>query len=284
MATVSGTFNAPHTTSALLFLQPGETASFQVITALLTGSVLVERSDMKRAKWATIATLLDTDSGEWATYKNLTDKPEYLRLRVLGLDNNPGSETVDYILAPEGAAPVVAGEVAGSGVTVREVTSKVVHQTIIKLTDLAVPIVSVGNGRGVGGTKVYDFPAGRILFLGCMADLSARIATAKEGDFTDGTPEGDIGIGSVGMANADAFGTDATDDDYATGSPLAFTDYVDASVTCASEPTAHFDGTGTAKDVYVNALIDAADVDDDATTEILVSGEITLTWINLGDI
>ena len=59
--------------------------------------------------------------------------------------------------------------------------------------------------------------------------------------------------------------------------------YADASVTCPSEAIQQFDGKATAKDVYANVLVDAADIDDGVTTEVLLTGTVTLNWALLGD-
>lgn len=158
-----------------------------------------------------------------------------------------------------------------------------IHKTKLRLSSVPVSVVSVTTGAGVGGTKIYNFPEGRILVLGTMADLSIEIATATQADFTDATPEGDIGVGTVAPANADALGTDATDDDFATTTPLVITAYTYTSVQCPSEASLQFNGVANPTDMYVNVLIDAADIDNDVTTEVLVSGLIAFQWINLGD-
>lgn len=192
-----------------------------------------------------------------------------------------GDTSVTGDLANSGVTTGV-GAKNGATVTVAETGNSVIHKTVLTLASTPVTVVSVTTGNGVGGYKIYDFPAGYIRVLGCTADLSLAIAAGKQADFTDGTPEGDIGIGSVAPANADSFGTDATDDDYGTGAAFTMTDYA-ATADISPEAAGNFDGTSTAKDVYVNVLVDAADIDDDATTEVEVSGTVTLTWINLGD-
>lgn len=178
---------------------------------------------------------------------------------------------------------VGAGVKNGSTVAVSEGGDGITHQTTLTLTATLVPIISVTTGNGVGGIKIYDFPEGHIRVLGCVASLSLAVGSAKEADYTDNTPQGDIGIGSVAPANADALGTDATDDDMGTASAFTMTAFV-AATTNAPEAALNFDGSSTATDVYVNALVDAADVDDDTTTEMEATGTVTLTWINLGDV
>lgn len=172
------------------------------------------------------------------------------------------------------------GALNGATVSVAEYGDAAVHKTVLTLASTPLTVTSVTTGAGVGGVKIYDFPEGYIRLLGCTASLALAVET--QGDFTDATPEGDIGIGSVAPANADALGTDATDDDYGTATAFTMDAYA-ASVSIPPESAANFNGTATAKDVYVNALVDAADIDDDTATNLLVSGTVTLTWVNLGD-
>ena len=57
---------------------------------------------------------------------------------------------------------------------------------------------------------------------------------------------------------------------------------VDTTVAAALAAAAQFDGTATAKDMFLNtAYATTTDVDADATQTI--SGTIVITWINLGD-
>lgn len=170
----------------------------------------------------------------------------------------------------------------GATVSVIEQGDGNIHKTILTLAATPLPIVSVGSANGVGGVKLYDFPEGRVCILGTMADLSLAVAAGKQADFTDATPEGDVGIGTVAPANADAFGTDATDDDFATGTAFTMSAYA-ATAKCPSEAVQQMDGTATAKDLYLNGLVDAADIDDDVSTEIEVTGTVTVVWVNLGD-
>lgn len=171
----------------------------------------------------------------------------------------------------------------GSTVVDRTYGTPAMYKTVLTLTNTPVSVVSVTTGNGVGGTKIYDFPAGYIQNHGCIADLSISIATANQADFTDGTPEGDIGIGTVAPANADALGTDATDDNFATATAFTMSAYVDSSVTLPPEASANYNGTSTAIDLYVNVLVDAADIDDGTTTEVLISGTVTVLWSLIGD-
>lgn len=200
-----------------------------------------------------------------------------------------GAATVGGTLGVTGAA-TLGGDVTTSGVgakngatvTAVEYGGQGVHKTVLTLASTPATCVSVTTGAGVGGYKLYDFPEGYVRILGCVADLSLAIGAAKQADYTDNTPEGDIGIGTVLPANADALGTDATDDDFATAAAFTMTTFA-ATATCAPEAALNMDGTTTAKDLNVNILVDAGDIDDDTTSEVEVSGTVTVTWMNLGD-
>ena len=176
-----------------------------------------------------------------------------------------------------------AGLPNGATVLATEETSGIVNKTILDLGSTPLSVASITTGSGVGGVKIYDFPQGRILVLGTMADVILTIDAADQADFTDATPEGDLGIGSVSPANADALGTDATDDDFSTATAFVMANYNDPSIQMPSEASLQFDGTSTALDMYVTALVDAADIDDGVTSTVYLSGKIICHWINLGD-
>jgi hypothetical protein len=176
-----------------------------------------------------------------------------------------------------------AGLPNGDTVFATEETSGIVNKTILDLGSTPVSVASITTGAGVGGVKIYDFPQGRILVLGTMADVILTIDAGDQADFTDATPEGDLGIGSVTPANADALGTDATDDDFSTATAFTMANYSDPSVQVPSEASLQFDGTSTALDMFVTAFVDAADIDDATTSTVYISGKIICHWINLGD-
>jgi hypothetical protein len=167
---------------------------------------------------------------------------------------------------------------AGTGTTASEQGNAVVHKTVLTMGDVS---VTVGNTTGVsfGGTKIYDFPDGRILVLGAVAtDISFDLTDAGNVTPIDDTMGGDIAVGTTAPDDGSLTGTDvdlipSTSIDPisggVTGSPLA--------------SSAQFDGTGTAKDAFFNILIDDADVADGASDVILVSGTVTIHWINLGN-
>lgn len=209
------------------------------------------------------------------------------------LQRNPDDGSVRFSNATEDPIAIDAvaslsrlrgiGAKAGATVTVKESVFGAFHTTVLTLSSTPVEVVSVTTGNGVGGTKVYDFPEGHLAVLGCVGNLSIAVAEDEQDNFTDNAPEGDIGIGTAAPANADGLGTDATDDDLGTATAFTMATFEDASVVIPPDAIAKFDGSGTAKDAFVNVLVDSGDIDDGVTTEVLVSGTITFNWVNLGD-
>lgn len=172
----------------------------------------------------------------------------------------------------------------GAGVTAVEYAEGPYHITDLTLTDVTIPCVSVTSGNGVGGLLLYIFPEGAIVSVSCFLTGTLSIPTAIQSDYTDATPEGDIGIGTVSIANANTFDTDATDADIS--GPHAFTmDAYSAAISRLSTAAdfASFDGTATAKSAYLNALVDAADIDDGTTSSLRFTGTVRFAWIYMGD-
>lgn len=233
----------------------------------------------------TIAVSTTTVKGPYADpryYKVQSDTGLITTAIARSLDFN--SETFDstqHTLESPLLTSAGVGAKNGATVTVVEEGDGVNHKTTFTLTATPLSVVSVTTGNGVGGIKIYDMPEGYIKVTGCTSDLSLGVTT--QADFTDGTPEGQVAIGTLAPANADALGTDATDDNIGTATDFTMTAYVDADVNIPPEADLLFDGTSTAMDVIVNGLVDAADIDDDTTTNLEVTGTVTLTWINLGD-
>ncbi len=223
-----------------------------------------------------------------------------IRGNAIGLDHAgnlvgraPGKRDVGYlgrspheVLSVGAVAPgTVPTAVDRSTVFAHEEFGGGWRRTLLELVDLSVSVVSVTTGNGVGGTKLYTCPEGRIAVGPSYANLAISVASANQADFTDGTPEGDIGIGSLAPANADALGTDATDDDICTAAAFTMASYVDSSVICPPDDgdILIYDGTSTALPIFANVLVDAADIDDGVTTAVLLNGFVDFCWRFCGD-
>ncbi len=141
---------------------------------------------------------------------------------------------------------------------------------------------TVVNGTEYQGTLLYTFPEGRINVLGCVASLQQKTTSALASTL-NASSTGSIGLGTA-TASATTLATTMVDLLPATAFTSSATiNVAGTAVTAALAAAAQFDGTGTAKAMYLNtAYATTADVDADATQTI--SGTITLTFAWLGDV
>jgi hypothetical protein len=169
----------------------------------------------------------------------------------------------------------------GAGVGQAQAEAKLI-ETVLTFDGDAVALVDEAGVVAHGNKKIFDFPEGLIQFVGAVVDL----AVVKDAAGVDDDFAGDFGLGT---AAADAGATLATTEQdlvptTAIGPATAgATTAKGASTT--TESGALLDGTTTAKDVYLNVLVDDADHDVDTTpTNLLITGTVKLLWRNLGDL
>jgi len=171
-----------------------------------------------------------------------------------------------------------AGAAAGTGVVAYEQGSGVVHKTILALTDVAVALTDNAGVVAYGGLKVYDFPQGAILVLGAVADLDLTKSSAG----VNADWDGDFGLGTVTASNNNTLSSTEQDILPTTATPQAV-----AGVTTANgqnTAVAFLDGTATAKDCFLNVLVDDTDHNVAGTAcNLIFNGTITLHWVNMGD-
>lgn len=183
----------------------------------------------------------------------------------------------DYVLYNTGTLTNVGVE-NGATVSAVEYNEGFIHKTVLTLTATPVTITDDAGVAQYGGTvKIYDLPEGAISFLGCVVD----------GDLTLGvtgtiiaTYDGDVALGTVtATTGATLTGTEA---DIMASVPLS-TAIADVAATAGISATPTIiDGTATAKDVFLNFVID-----DDATHTSgtgTFTGTVTMLWTNSGDI
>ena len=150
-------------------------------------------------------------------------------------------------------------------------------QTTLTLNNVPQAVV---NGTEYQGTKIYDFPQGRILVMGVTATLQQKTTSAIASTLNSGT--GAISLGTATASNVSLTGTmvDLLPSTAFTSSTVI--NVAGTAVSAALAASAQFDGTTTAKDVYLNtAYATTTDVDADATQTI--SGTVVITWVQLGD-
>lgn len=189
------------------------------------------------------------------------------KVRDVDLDASPISSVGTV---PQALQATCAATEAGDGV---------IHQTTLTLTDLAQAVV---NGTEYQGTKIYNFPAGRILVLGVTASIAQKTTSAIASTLNSGV----TGALAIGTATASSVTLNSTmanllpSTAYTTSTTI---DVAAAAVGAALAASAQFDGTSTPIDVYINtAYATTTDIDADATQTL--TGTVKITWINLGDI
>lgn len=172
-----------------------------------------------------------------------------------------------------GAAPTPA---VGS-IVVRQAQFGPMCQTTLVLNNVGQTVV---NGTEYQGTKIYDFPQGRILVLGVTATLQQKTTSAILTTLNSGT-----GAISLGTATASATTLATTMVDLLPSTAFTSSTVINVAgtaVSAALAASAQFDGTTTAKDVFLNtAYATTGDVDADATQTI--SGTVVISWVFLGD-
>lgn len=173
------------------------------------------------------------------------------------------------------------GSAAGTGVRATQYGGQAIQRTVIKLTNAAVTLADEAGVVAYGGLKIYDFPAGLILFLGAVADL----ALTKSSAGVNADWDGDVGLGTVTASNNATLSSTEQNLIPSTATPQAASGATTAD--CKSTTTESgtvLDGTSTPVDVFLNLLVDDADHNVTGTAcNLIVNGTITLTWINLGD-
>jgi hypothetical protein len=171
-----------------------------------------------------------------------------------------------------GAAAIVAG------LKVSHKAAGPFVQTVFTLTDVAQAVI---NGTEFQSTKLFDFPQGRILVLGATASLAQKttsdLATTLNASVT--------GAVAVGTAAASATTLSSTMVDLLPSTAFTSSATINVAGTAAKAAlaaSAQFDGTTTAKSVYLNSAF-ATTLDVDADASQTFTGNITITWVDLGD-
>lgn len=170
------------------------------------------------------------------------------------------------------------GSVPVSTVSAKHVQVGPFCVTTLTLDNVAQTVV---NGTEYQGTKIYDFPDGRISVLGVTATLKQKTTSALASTL-NASSTGAIALGTATASNVSLTSTMV---DLLPSTAFTSSATVNVAGTAASAAlaaAAQFDGTSTAKDMYLNtAYATTTDVDGDATQTI--SGTVVVTWINLGD-
>lgn len=172
----------------------------------------------------------------------------------------------------------VKGSAAVSTVKVKNEQFGSFNKTTLTLDNVAQTVV---NGTEYQGTKLFTFPEGRILVLGTTATLKQK-TTSTLASTLNASSTGAIALGTA-TASSTTLATTMVDLMPSTAfTSSATVNVAGTAVSAALASSAQFDGTSTAKSVYLNtAYATTTDVDGDATQTI--SGTVTIVWCWLGD-
>lgn len=152
-----------------------------------------------------------------------------------------------------------------------------VKKTTLAIRNFAISVAAVSTGIGWGTALIGDFPEGNILILGTVANLQF---TATGTNATT-TFDGDFSIGTTPTADSTLSTTDA---DIIPSTALgAATARVSPVVRGANGTPFLVDNTTGSLELNLNVLIDAANITDDTTVPMTVTGEIYIAYIVLGD-
>lgn len=168
--------------------------------------------------------------------------------------------------------------------SVSTVTAKHIQLGRFVVTTLTLANVAqtVTDGTEYQGTKIYDFPQGRIFVLGVTATLQQKTTSALATTINASS----TGAIALGTATASATTLSSTMVDLLPSTAFtssATINVAGTAVTAALAAAAQFDGTSTAKDVFLNtAYATTTDVDGNGTQTI--SGTVVITWVQLGDL
>jgi hypothetical protein len=190
----------------------------------------------------------------------------------LNRPNEPQSETVAQLFGGGSA-----GAINGTGVALTEHTGGV-HQTKLTLTGVSITMTDATTAGSHGSLKLYDFPAGVIQVLGATTDLTI---TAAAGIGATASVVGSLGTVTTQTDNAALTSTEA-DIIPSTACTLTTSAGTMKGKSTATEMAAGiFDGTSTAKDLFLNFAV--PDAGSTANSTLTVNGTVTFTWANHGD-
>ena len=179
---------------------------------------------------------------------------------------------------------VGVGTSSTAGVAVFEKGTGVSKQTYLECNAVTVTITDDAGTAQFGGVKLYDFPEGMTYMKGCL--VSGILTAGVTGTIIDNW-DGDVALGTAtATTGATLIGTEA---DIVTSTAVSAgasdKDGVVSAVSIATALTESgarwFDGTSTAKDLFLNFVID-----DDGTHTAgtaTFTGTVIVNWEMIGD-
>lgn len=170
-----------------------------------------------------------------------------------------------------------AGTLVGStGLAVTE-SGAAMHRTVIDIDSVSVAITDADSNGAHGSQRLYVWPAGHIKIVGTT--INADVVCGDTGLAADATY--DIGIGSI-TAGVDNAALATTEQNIITkiegdlSSSAAVLHHVNST-------DLTLDGTTTAEDAWLNIVFEGGALDAVDDDVCVVTGTVTIHWVNLGD-
>lgn len=188
------------------------------------------------------------------------------------------ADKAEWVALPPVTAvsPFGVGTPAGTGVASETTGSGPYRRTVLTLT--AMPQTITNGASEFTGTKIYDFPEGRILILGVIATLAETTTSVLATTITTATA-GAYALGTVTASNASLTGTMVNLAPSTAYTSSATINVPGAAAVAALAASAPFDGTATAIDMFLNNSIATNSADGTLTW----TGRIEVAWVHLGD-
>lgn len=196
--------------------------------------------------------------------------------------NVTGNTSGQHTATAVGLTTAEIGADGGATITTVEEGDGLWHRTTLTCTATPMTFGDEGGQGQYGGVKVYDFPAGLLLFAAAVIDGSMTLAApaidAWAGDVGLGTAaptDYQSGVNAAGVALLDstAVGPAST--------KVAALDALTTATPLTESPVRRIDGTSDAADLYLNLRIDDNAAHDDTITGTF-TGTIVFVWCKVG--
>lgn len=150
----------------------------------------------------------------------------------------------------------------------------------ISLDGITVTVSATGAAIGFGSAVIGDFPEGNILVVGVLGNIGFA-GSGSDANLSD-TWSGDFGIGTTPASDATI-----TSDDVnlmaSTAIGAASAEVIAEARRAGITVAALLDNTDGSLEINLNLLIDAADITDDQSVVITLSGNLWVAYTVLGD-
>lgn len=277
MTTQTTSFGAVGVSTALL-IRRGKEFTYK-LTGGATATINLERGQSAGAKWEVLETF--TANTGPTTLKNESNVDMLYRFNATAYTSGTQVATIEQapnVITLPGTSPVNTARAYEFG-------NSVARKTIIQCLDLLITITDEVDTAQYGGVKVYDFPEGVLLLKGMR--VSGILTAGVTGTIINNW-DGDVAVGSATATTGTTLvGTEA---DYmpsvavsaGASDKLGVVSAYSVATALTETPVRVTDGSSTAKDMFLNFVID-----DDATHvagTALFDGTIEFNWEMLGDL